>query len=108
MKKVMLTICLMLVVITCASCVSIYWYQPGKTLEDCLQDSKQCFDFADEHMGARHSFLPQFTDATHRELYRECMRSSGYQLFDKKKLSMEIRTHENNLFDITYYPLAGE
>jgi len=36
------------------------------------------------------------------------MKLRGYQLIFKNQLPAGIRTHENNLFDITYYPLAGK
>jgi len=103
MKRVMCTICLLLIV-GVGGCVSIYWYQPNKTLEQCLQASEECFVIADEQLGTRHSFFPQFTDATYYRSYRRCMQLQNYQLFDRKKLPAGIRMSKA----IRYYPFAGE
>lgn len=81
MNRVVSTICLLLIV-SVAGC-GTYWYQSGKTLEQCCQDSRECIYDANKHAYT-------YIDAS--SLYRQCMNVRGYQQLFKEDLPMGIRT----------------
>lgn len=105
MKRLILTICLLLIV-NAGGCVSVYWFQSDKTLEECLQDSKECVYYADEIVGPEAPFPLSGSSRLRRTTYRQCMYSRGYRLFDKKKLPTEIRICEKNPL-IYFFSFAG-
>lgn len=91
MKKVLCTICLLLI-----SGCAVYHYQPGKTLEQCSQDSRECMYDANKHaypVGA----------AT---LYYQCMSIRGYQKLSKEQLPAGVRTRQTD--DYGFYYIAGK
>jgi len=94
MKK--LLVILVLVFVGVGGC-GTYWYQPGKTLEQCLQDSKECAYDAN-----KHGF--DYFDCD--SLYRQCMEVRGYQQFLKEHLPMGIRTYQIDM--LAGWNVAGE
>ena len=89
----MCTICLLLIVGTggCATW-GTYYYQPGKTLEQCSQDYFEC--------NPGHIFDPTGL------FYPWCMKERGYQELSKKQLPAGIRTRQTRIFSLVY--VAGE
>lgn len=88
MKKAMCTICLLLIVGTggCAAW-GTYYYQPGKTLEQCSQDSLECMHELPTH-------APFF--------YPSCMKARGYQKLSQDQLPAGIRTRQISALSLYY------
>jgi len=89
---------LLVLVTIVAGCSSVYYYQPGKTLEQCLQDSKECKFEAD-----KHAYPDAFLAA---DLYYRGMDIRGYQRLSKEQLPVGIRTHPSGIVSFVY--VAGE
>ena len=87
MRKMLCTIWLVLLVNGCAT----YHYQPGKTLEQCLKDSKECM---------------AISPAGDLTFYPYCMRDCGYKKLSKKQLPAGVRTQHVGV--ISLYFVAGK
>jgi len=90
MRRVMCTICLIAVLLI--SGCNAYWYQPGKTLEQCVQDVIECKG------EAKRSGLSPFqtgflstSPSPMQECYIACMRLKGYQSYHRKYLPTGVR-----------------
>jgi hypothetical protein len=79
------------IVITCAmaafcSGCAQYWYQEGRTFEQCKQDRMDCF----EELKKRSDF----SGATARyefEFMEECMKQRGYRLVSEDELPLAAK-----------------
>jgi hypothetical protein len=72
---VRLCIALLSVVICCtAGCSTSYWYQEGKTFDECYQDHGACYE--------QLEILTDQTGFGNREMkiIADCMKSKGYRL----------------------------
>lgn len=87
MRKMLCTIWLVLLVNGCAT----YHYQPGKTLEQSLKDSKECM---------------AISPAGDLTFYPYCMRDCGYKKLSKKQLPAGVRTQHVGV--ISLYYVAGK
>jgi hypothetical protein len=91
MKRMMRIICLLLVV-SIGGCTT-YYYQPGKTLEQCLQDSFTCRQIS-------------WDLVVNPFLYSECMKNLGYEELTKEQLPSEIRTCKAGVSAVMYWARA--
>lgn len=97
MKKLLCTICLLLVV-SVSGCASWYWYQPGKTLEQCRQDFLECNYEASKHSYVPHGFgvspmsAEMQTGFQKVRLCMQCMQARGYYGLYEKQLPVGTRT----------------
>ncbi len=71
-----------------AGCQQVYWYQEGKTFDECKADRADC-----------RAELLKRTDLHHvgdyeRRFMEDCMRRKGYQLVRQKELPLDVRREE--------------
>jgi len=94
MKRIVCTICLLILLVNgCTSC----WYQPDKTLEQCLQDVIEC------KRQARNSGLFPLqlgflstSPSPMRQFYMDCMQMKGYRPYHKNYLPIGIKIQHVN------------
>jgi hypothetical protein len=72
----------------CGGCAQ-YWYQEGKTFEQCQQAQADCFDALRKRSdlgGPTYEYEYKFMD--------ECMQEKGYRLVGSKELPLNIKREE--------------
>lgn len=84
MIKKNIYLCCMIVVFALSGCAE-YWYQEGKTYQQCLQDRQACF----EELQKRSDFVG--TGDYEFEYMNQCMQEKGYMLVNEGDLPMEAR-----------------
>lgn len=75
-------------VVLAAGCQPKYWYQEGKTFDECKADNDDCW-----------TELLKRTDLTHKSNYKDrflenCMREKGYELVAEKDLMLDIKRED--------------
>lgn len=80
MKKVMITICLLIV--SMCGCTTNVWYQPEKNLRQATIDCRDCIKEAEKFVG----FLGRYGAA---DVLRGCMKEKGYDYIDIKHLNVQ-------------------
>jgi len=95
MKKVMCTICL-LVALLVSGCTPVYLFQPGKTLEECRKDARECTAIA----------LKNQYPVGPLPLYHQYMQERGYLKMQKKQLPPGTRVRQVDTLALLF--LAGE
>lgn len=105
MRKVICIICLMM--IGSSGCTA-YWYQPGKTLEQCSQDIIEC-KFEAKRSGLFPLQLGFFSTSPSpmEKYYIDCMRLKGYRSYQEKYLPVGVKTRRVPGTGISFYA-AGE
>jgi hypothetical protein len=68
---------------------SRYWYQEGKTFEQCQQAQADCFDAL-----RKRSDLGGQTYEYEYKYMESCMKEKGYRLVGKKELPLNIKREE--------------
>jgi len=84
---VRLQVALISILVCCtAGCSTSYWYQEGKTFDQCYEDHRACY----EELAA----LTTQTEFGDRELkiIADCMKSKGYRLKAESHLPYPTRT----------------
>lgn len=66
-----------------------YWYQEGKTFEECKQTREECF----EGLRKRTDFSSPTVDYEIKYM-NECMREKGYREVSAKELPLEVKREE--------------
>ena len=72
-------------VLCCAGGCASYWYQEGKTFEECKQDREECREEL-----LRHSDLTR-VGPYEIKFMEECMKEKGYRLVKENELPMHVR-----------------
>ena len=62
-----------------------YWYQDGKTFQQCKQDRQACFDA----LSKRTDFVG--TGDYEFKFLTECMQDKGYRLVKEDELPLDVR-----------------
>jgi hypothetical protein len=65
-----------------------YWYQEGKTFDECLQDRDDCF----RSLQKRTDFVS--TGDYEFEYMEQCMQEKGYRLVKEGDLPLEARRQQ--------------
>jgi len=91
-KKMKMRLIVMLVALSFLSgCGSgMCWYQSGKSLEQAVQDCRECHYDANKSVAAVDSAFEAGVKLS--SLFRECMKSRGYLKIPQEKLPGNIRT----------------
>ncbi len=88
-----------LLVLLCFSTGCAYWYQPGKSFNDCDQDLERCYreltKYAD--MDAIDSYEIEFI--------KDCMKQKGYVLFTEEDLPSAAKRRDPEMK--TFWLLSG-
>ena len=84
MQKLML-LCLSLLVFCPAGCAK-YWYQEGKSFNECQQAQRECFAEL-----SRRSDFSSLTVDYEIEFMNECMRAKGYREVSEGELPMDVK-----------------
>ncbi len=96
MKKFLVIIPLLVLIAFSTGCTS-YWYQEGKTYEECKRDLQQCV-----------SEMNKYSDkGTNLGVYdlrfeKDCMKQRGYRLVKERKLPLRVRRQGPGSFRGTY------
>ena len=78
---------LLAILFACAGC-STYWYQEGKSFEECMQARQDCINEL-----KKFSTLRQFGDYEF-EFMEDCMGEKGYGLVTEDKLPFRVKREE--------------
>jgi len=80
---------LLLLVLFCLSggCAK-YYYQEGKTFEECKRDRDECMKELKKRMGSE---IPGDYEYKYME---ECMKSKGYKLVTEDKLPLDVKRQD--------------
>ena len=81
-----LVVLLLAVACFCAGCGTKYWYQIGKTFDECYADHRTCYEELET--------LTTQTQFGKRELkiINDCMRRKGYRLIAEDRLPYPTRS----------------
>jgi len=80
-----------------------YWYQKGKTFEECQQDRLDCFNELKQRSDLRGSADYDF------KFMKECMEQKGYQLAPQDKLPLDVkRLNPDRTLHYRMKGIAGE
>ena len=96
MKKFLMIVPLLVLIASLTGCTS-YWYQEGKTYEECQRDLQQCV-----------AEMKKYSDkGTNLGVYdlrfeKDCMKQRGYRLVKERKLPLRVRRQGPDSFVGTY------
>ncbi len=69
-----------------------YWYQGGKTINECKQDRQECFKELKKYSSNwRHMGNYEF------KFMEDCMRQKGYSLLKEKDLPLRVKREDPDL-----------
>jgi hypothetical protein len=91
MKRLFVFTTITTVLLCCVGCAK-YWYQEGKTFEECKQDRLKCL----EDM-KKYSQDPEDLGKYELELTKDCMIRKGYRLVTEHKLHVRVKRKDPNL-----------
>jgi hypothetical protein len=86
MKK-LLTVTLLASICFLAGCAK-YWYQGGKTFEECKQDRRECFNEL-----KKYSDWQRMSDFEFKFM-EKCMKDKGYSLVTEDDLPLRVKREE--------------
>ncbi|MHC4693132.1 MAG: hypothetical protein ACYS67_10360 [Planctomycetota bacterium] len=92
MKRELVTATFIAVLLCSFAGCTTYWYQEGKTFEECKQDYVDCF----EDM-KRYSRDPEDLDKYEFKLMEDCMILKGYRLVTERQLYVRVKREDPNL-----------
>ena len=84
-----LTVALLLVVICFFTGCTSYWYQEGKSFEECKQDHRACF----EELKVYSSNWRKMGDYEF-EFMEDCMEQKGYGPVNERKLPLKVKRED--------------
>ncbi len=90
--KTLIGVLLLFLICLSAGCGK-YWYQEGKTFEECKRDRQECVN---ELRKYADSDAPPFAfgrDYEHK-FVKECMEQRGYRLVTEDKLSLRVKRQD--------------
>ena len=94
---------LLLSIAAFSSGCSKYWYQEGKTFDECKQDRMDCFNELKKRSDMRGSANYDF------EFMEECMVQKGYRLVTQKQLPLDVkRLNPDRTLHVRMRGIAGE
>jgi hypothetical protein len=70
-----------------------YWYQEGKTFEECKRDRQECFNELQKYSNKEAPSFALGRDYVHR-FVKECMEQRGYRLVTEDKLPMRVKRQD--------------
>jgi hypothetical protein len=91
MKKFWLFYAAMVGLCLTAGCQHEYWYQEGKTFDECRAEQADC-----RAELVQRADLNYVGDYEHRFMM-DCMRQKGYRLLTQKELPLDARREEPNV-----------
>ncbi len=98
---VILLVCVSLLFATgCGS----YWYQNGKSYEECKQDIKQCLTELRKYQDLSSSYSSTFYAETFE---KNCMQGKGYILYSEDKLPLRVKRQTLSGALSSSYGIAG-
>jgi hypothetical protein len=92
-------IVLWFVVVLCTGCAK-YWYQEGKTFEQCKQDRMACL----QELKKRSDFSGATADYEFKFM-EACMKQKGYRLVSEKKLPLSAKRERPDM--TLHYRMKG-
>ena len=88
-----------------AGCQSTYWYQEGRTFDECKADHADCWAELEERTDRHH--LSDYE----RRFMEDCMQRRGYRLVPEKDLPLDVKREEPNTISAVpwnrFYGVAG-
>ena len=96
MRKFLVVASLFVLICICAGCTS-FWYQEGKTFEECRRDLQQC-------VAEMNKYSDKDTNLGVYDLRfeRDCMKQRGYRLVKERNLPLRVRRQGPGSFTGTY------
>lgn len=89
-------------VVLATGCQRKYWYQEGKTFDECKADHEDCWAELRKRSNLRYP-----SSYTH-EFLENCMRQRGYELLIQKNLPLDVRREEPDApSDVPWYYAYG-
>lgn len=88
MQKLLLLVCLSVLFFVPAGCAK-YWYQEGKSFDECQRARAECFDALKQ----RTDFSSPTVEYEMKYM-NECMQEKGYREVSAKELPLEVRRQE--------------
>lgn len=68
---------------------SKYWYQEGKTFNECRMDREECFQELKKRTDFENS-----TSEYEIKYMNDCMRQKGYRVVSQKELPLDVKREE--------------
>ena len=96
MRKSLLVVPLLVLIVFLTGCTK-FWYQEGKTYEQCRRDLQQCA--ADMNKYSNKDLNLGVYDISFE---RNCMEQGGYRLVKERSLPMRVRRQGPRAFPGTY------
>jgi hypothetical protein len=88
MKKCIAVACLLSIICLSSGCTT-YWYQAGKTIDECKQDRVDCL----EELKKYSSNWREMRDYEFKFM-EDCMRQKGYTLLKEKELPLRVKRQD--------------
>ena len=89
-------------VVMAAGCQQKYWYQEGKTFDECKADHEDCWAELRRRWNLRYP-----SSYTH-EFLEDCMRQRGYDLMTQKDLPLDVKRETPDApSDVPWYYAYG-
>jgi hypothetical protein len=101
MKRILMITTLVAVLLFSFAGCTTYWYQEGKTFEECKQDHLECY----EEM-KNYSPDPENLGKYEFKLMEDCMILKGYRLVTERKLHVRVKREDPNL--AVHWMIHGE
>lgn len=83
---------LLLLICLSAGCGK-YWYQEGKTFEECKRDRQECVNELQKYADSDAPPLAFGGDYEHK-FVKECMEQKGYRLVTEGKLPLRVKRQD--------------
>lgn len=90
--KTLIGVLLLFLICLSAGCGK-YWYQEGKTFEECNRDRLECVNKLQKYANKEASSFALGRDYEHR-FVKECMEQKGYRLVTEDKLHMRVKRQD--------------
>lgn len=98
---VILLVCVSLLFTTgCGS----YWYQDGKSYEECRADIKECLTELRKYQDLNSSYSNTFYA---EDFEKDCMQNKGYRLYSENKLPLRVKRQTLSGTLSSSYGIAG-
>ena len=88
MRRFIATTLVLILTVFFTGCAT-YWYQEGKTLNECQKDRLECFEELKKYSPGWASM-----GAYEFEFMEECMKQRGYRLVTEKKLPLRVKRRD--------------
>ena len=102
MRRVITAALILIPMLLFAGCTT-YWYQADKTIDECKQDRRVCFEDLTKYSGNwRKMGDYEF------KFMEDCMRQKGYSLLKEGKLPLRVRREDpDRLMHARLHGVAG-